>query len=172
MHLLGGCPEPAGRTKGRDMQRRKTIALTPEEQRRFLEESHTIILTSNDRRGYPHSVAMWYVADRDGTVVMTTFAKSQKAVNLRRDPRCALLLESGRTYPELKGLLVRGRAALDGDVEHVLDVLARVHAKYNAPGPADGLREAMRGQARKRVVIRVRPERVASWDHAKLGGAY
>ena len=154
------------------MQRRKTIALAPEEQRRFLEVSHTIILTSLDRQGYPHSVAMWYVADPDGTVVMTTFAKSQKAVNLRRDPRCALLLESGRTYPELKGLLVRGRAALDGDVEHVLDVLARVHAKYNAPGPADGLREAMRGQARKRVVIRVRPERVASWDHAKLGGAY
>ena len=154
------------------MQRRKTIALTPEEQRRFLEASHTIILTSLDREGYPHSVAMWYVADPDGTVLMTTFAKSQKAVNLRRDPRCALLLESGRTYPELRGLLVRGRAALDGDVEHVLDVLARVHAKYNAPGPADGLREAMRGQARKRVVIRVRPERVASWDHAKLGGAY
>jgi len=154
------------------MQRRKTIALTPEEQRRFLEASHTIILTSLDRQGYPHSVAMWYVADPDGTVLMTTFAKSQKAVNLRRDPRCALLLESGRTYPELRGLLVRGRAALDGDVEHVLDVLARVHAKYDAPGPANGLREAMRGQARKRVVIRVRPERVASWDHAKLGGAY
>ena len=154
------------------MQRRKTIALSPEEQRCFLEASHTIILTSLDRQGYPHSVAMWYVADPDGTVLMTTFAKSQKAVNLRRDPRCALLLESGRTYPELKGLLVRGRAALDGDVEHVLDVLARVHAKYDAPGPADGLREAMRGQARKRVVIRVRPERVASWDHAKLGGAY
>ena len=154
------------------MQRRKTIALAPEEQRRFLEVSHTIILTSLDRQGYPHSVAMWYVADPDGTVVMTTFAKSQKAVNLRRDPRCALLVESGRTYPQLKGLLIRGQAALDGDVEHVLDVLARVHAKYNAPGPADGLREAMRGQARKRVVIRVRPERVASWDHAKLGGAY
>src|SRR5437762_101689 len=123
------------------MQRRKTIALTPEEQRRFLEESHTIILTSIDRRGYPHSVAMWYVADPDGTVVMTTFAKSQKAVNLRRDPRCGLLVESGQTYPELKGLLIRGRATLDDDVEHVLDVLERVHAKYDTPGPAEGLRE-------------------------------
>src|SRR3989475_11200352 len=121
------------------MQRRLTIALTPEEQRRFLEESHTIILTSNDRQGYPHSVAMWYVADPDGTVVMTTFAKSQKAVNLRRDPRCALLVESGRTYPELKGLLIRGRATLDGDVAHVLDVLDRVHARDNPTGPAEVL---------------------------------
>ena len=154
------------------MQRRKAIALTPEEQRDYLDRSHTIILTSLDRRGYPHSVAMWYVADPDGTVVMTTFAKSQKAVNLRRDPRCALLIESGRTYPELKGLLIRGRAEIVGDVERVLDVLERVHRKYETPGPAERLRDAMRGQASKRVVVRVRPERVASWDHRKLGGAY
>jgi len=40
------------------------------------------------------------------------------------------------------------------------------------PGSADGMREAMRGQARKRVMIRIRPERVSSWDHGKLGGAY
>ncbi len=154
------------------MQRRKTIELTPEEQRRYLAESHTIILTSLDRHGYPHPVAMWYVVDSDGTIVMTTFAKSQKAVNLRRDPRCALLVESGRTYPELKGLLIRGRATLEQGEEKVLDVLEQVHGKYNPPGPIEGLRDAMRGQARKRVVVRVHPERVSSWDHAKLGGVY
>jgi PPOX class probable F420-dependent enzyme len=154
------------------MQRRKGIALTSEEQRQYLEESRTIILTSIDRRGYPHPVAMWYVADPDGAVVMTTFAKSQKAVNLRREPRCALLVESGRTYEELKGLLIRGRAALEQDEEKVLDVLERVHRKYGTPGPAEGMRDAMRVQARKRVVIRIRPERVSSWDHRKLAGAY
>ena len=154
------------------MQRRKAIALTDAEQRRFLEESHTIILTSLDQHGYPHPVAMWYVVDPDGAVVMTTFAKSQKALNLRRDPRCALLVETGRTYPELKGLLIRGRATLEEGTEKVLDVLERVHAKYGMPGSAEGMREVMRGQARKRTVVRVHPERVSSWDHAKLGGAY
>jgi len=153
------------------VDRRKAIALTPEEQRRYLEESRTIILTTLDRHGYPHAVAMWYVADPDGTVLMTTFAKSQKAVNLRRDPRCALLIESGGKYDELKGLLIRGRASLDPDTEHILDLLARVHEKYNRT-PAGGLREAMRAQARKRVLVRVHPERVSSWDHRKLGGAY
>jgi PPOX class probable F420-dependent enzyme len=155
------------------MQRRKTIALSSDEQRDYLERSHTIILTSLDRRGYPHSVAMWYVVEPDGTIVMTTFAKSQKAVNLRRDPRCALLVESGRTYETLKGVLIRGRATLEEGEEKVLDVLETVHAKYDTlPGPKEGLREAMRGQARKRVVIRVHPERVSSWDHSKLGGVY
>jgi nitroimidazol reductase NimA-like FMN-containing flavoprotein (pyridoxamine 5'-phosphate oxidase superfamily) len=81
------------------MSRRDQITLTPEEQRAYLAQSHTIILVSNDPRGYPHPVAMWYLAEPDGTVVMTTFRKSQKSVNLRRDPRCTLLVESGRTYP-------------------------------------------------------------------------
>jgi hypothetical protein len=30
----------------------------------------------------------------------------------------------------------------------------------------------LRAQARKRVVVRVKPERVSSWDHTKLGGVY
>jgi len=153
------------------MHRRNEIALTPEERQAYLRDSHTIILSTLDRQGYPHSVAMWYVVDPDGTVLMTTFAKSQKALNLRRDPRCSLLVESGRKYEDLKGVLVRGRATLEADTERVLDLLERVHEKYNQ-GPAAGLRDAMRHQASKRVLIRVRPERVASWDHRKLGGAY
>jgi PPOX class probable F420-dependent enzyme len=154
------------------MSRRSTIALTPEEQREFLETSHTIILSSVDRRGYPHSVAMWYLADPDGSVLMTTYAKSQKALNLQRDPRCSLLVESGRSYEELKGLLIRGRATLDENVEHVLDLLERVQRKYNPAMAGEGIREAMRGQASKRVLIRIRPEHIASWDHRKLGGVY
>jgi hypothetical protein len=112
------------------------------------------------------------VVDPDGAVAMTTFRKAQKVKNVERDPRSALLIESGRDYPELKGLLIRGRAVLDADVEHVLDVLERINLKYNQ-GSGPGVREALRGQAAKRVVIRIPAERVASWDHKKLGlGVY
>ena len=153
--------------------RRDQIALTPAEQRAYLESSHTIILTTLDRHGYPHSVAMWYLAEPDGSVLMTTFRKSQKVKNIERDPRCSLLIEDGRTYPELKGLLIRGRATIDPDTEHVLDALERVNVKYNGLQPAPGLRDAMRGQASKRVLLRITPERVSSWDHKKLGaGVY
>lgn len=154
------------------MNRRKQIELTPAERNEYLEKSHTIILTSLDRRGYPHPVAMWYVVAPDGDILMTTFAKSQKTLNLQRDPRCALLIESGRTYPTLKGLLIRGRASIDENTEHVLDVLETVQGKYNTGVPSEGLRDAMRGQARKRVVVRIHPEHVSSWDHQKLGGVY
>lgn len=152
--------------------RRDQIALAPEERSRYLAEAKTIILTSIDHRGYPHPVAMWFAVEPDGGIVMTTYGRSQKVLNLRRNPKCALLVESGESYEALKGLLIRGHAEIQEDTERVLDVLAMVHARYAMPGTGGALREALRGQAKKRVVIRVLAERESSWDHAKLGGAY
>ena len=153
------------------MSRRHEIALTPTEQREFLASALTMTLASVDRHGYPHLVAMWFVVDPDGTVLMTTYAKSQKAVNLRRDPRCTLLVERGTRYDQLQGVMIRGRATLDPDVERTLDVLTRIHAKHGGEQP-EGLRDILRAQARKRATVRVTPERVSSWDHAKLAGVY
>jgi PPOX class probable F420-dependent enzyme len=152
------------------MNRRAAIQLTPEEQREFLETSRTAVLSTIDRRGYPHAIAMWYVIE-DGCALMTTYAKSQKAVNVRRNPKVALVVESGTTYDTLKGVLIRGTAELIDDEETCLSVLMRVHEKMQGSIP-DGIEEALREQARKRLVIRVRPERVSSWDHSKLGGTY
>ena len=155
------------------MNRRAQIALTPEEQRRFLDESHTMILGTNGPKGHPQLTAMWYVNDPDGTVWMTTFAKSQKTKNLERDPRVTLLIESGRTYSELQGLMITARVELVRDTERVLDMLERVNVKYNGLEPSPELRQALRGQASKRVLLKFTPLRTASWDHAKLGaGVY
>src|SRR5262245_15691168 len=182
VHLTSHAPRHIGSRTGKKarpairkaaMNRRAQIALTPEEQREYLAQSHTIILVSNGRHGFPLPVPMWYLVEPDGAVAMTTFRKSQKSLDLRRDPRCTLLVESGRTYPELKGLIIRGRAEIDDDTEHVLDVLETIQRKYNPGIAREGLRDALRGQASKRCVVRVRPERVSSWDHAKLGpGVY
>jgi PPOX class probable F420-dependent enzyme len=155
------------------MNRRRQIALTPDEQRRYLDESHTMILGTNGPKGHPQLTAMWYVNDPDGTIYMTTFAKSQKTKNLERDPRVTLLLESGRTYPELKGLMITARAAVIRDTERVLDMLERVNVKYNGLAPSAELRQALRGQAAKRVLLEFTTIKTSSWDHAKLGaGVY
>ena len=153
------------------MSRRHEIALTPEERTEMLRTAHTIHLSSLDRRGYPHTVPMWFFA-RDGRVFMTTYAKSQKAVNLRRDPRCSLLVEDGREYDKLRGILIRGRAVLHADVNAVLETLVSIHTKHGMPGTPDQISQVMRAQAAKRILIEVIPERVSSWDHRKLGGRY
>jgi len=155
------------------MNRRTQIALTPDEQRRYLDAGHTMILATNGPKGHPQLTAMWYVNDGTETIWMTTFAKSQKTKNLERDPRVTLLVESGRTYPELKGLMITARVELVRDVERVIDMLERVNVKYNGLEPSQSLRDALRGQATKRVLLKFTPIRTASWDHSKLGaGVY
>jgi PPOX class probable F420-dependent enzyme len=147
------------------------IALTDDERRRYLADAATIILVSIGRDGYPHAVPMWFTVDDDGRIAMTTYARSQKTLNVRRNPKVALLVESGEHYEDLKGVLLRGTAEVVDDLEECVRVLTRIQTKHLGElGPE--AREVMRAQARKRIVLRITPERVASWDHRKLGGVY
>ena len=155
------------------MKQRDAIALTPIEQRDYIATARTLTLCSNGPRGYPHAVAMWFVVDDDGTVWMTTYRKAQKAVNIARDPKVALHIESGETYETLKGVLIRGDAEVVRDEQVVFRTLQRVHAKMAGAFPdAAGAEDVMRWQAQKRVALKITPRRISSWDHAKLGGRY
>ncbi len=153
------------------MQKRDAIALSPDEQREYVAAARTIILTTIGKDGYPHMVPMWFVVEDDGSIAMTTYGRSQKVVNARRNPHVGLLVESGIRYDELKGVMFRGTAEVLEDEALCLRVLTRIHEKHVGT-LADGVEEMMRAQARKRVVLRVTPGRVVSWDHGKLGGAY
>lgn len=153
------------------MNKRNAIELSDDERRRYLQEALTIILVSIGRDGYPHAVPMWFVVGDDGAISMTTYGRSQKALNVRRNPRVALLVESGVGYDQLKGVLLRGTAEVIDDQDTCVQTLMRIQTKHMG-ALAPGVEEIMRAQARKRVVLRVTPERIASWDHQKLGGAY
>jgi hypothetical protein len=83
-----------------------------------------------------------------------------------------VVVETGREYHELRGVLVRGRAHLSRDVEAILDALGRIRSKHGLALSAPEIATAMRAHAAKRVLIRVVPERVSTWDHRKLGGVY
>jgi PPOX class probable F420-dependent enzyme len=158
------------------MSRRSQIEMSPEDVRRFLESHKTIILVSNGPGGFPHPMPMWFALDPDGSVRMTTYGKSQKVRNLERDPRCTLLVESGLEYAELRGVALYGRAEVVADLDLILDTMMRASRNPGDPPPdpsrLDAARQGMQRTASKRVCIRVKPERVVSWDHRKLGGVY
>jgi nitroimidazol reductase NimA-like FMN-containing flavoprotein (pyridoxamine 5'-phosphate oxidase superfamily) len=157
------------------MSRRDQIQMSPAEIDAFLGSVRTMTIVSNGPGGFPHPMPMWFARDPDGTVLMTTFAKSQKIKNLERDPRCSLLAESGREYAELRGVVLYARAELLRDPDAVFGVMKRASRVDPAALPEAqraGAEAVMRGQAAKRVAIRCRPERIVSWDHAKLAGAY
>ena len=151
--------------------RRADIALTDEEREQFLDEGWTLQVATNGPGGFPHLAAMWYVMI-EGVVHFTTFGKSQKIVNLQRDPRITAMLETGQAYEELRGLVIRGTAELVTDVQTTATVMSVVANKYRGlPIPTETPEAAMPA-ATKRVTVRIRPERMHSWDHTKLGGRY
>lgn len=154
--------------------RRDLIRMSDDEVLAFLRSHKTVVLVSNGPGGHPHPMPMWFGVDDACVVSMATFRKSQKVRNLERDPRVALLAESGTEYAELQGVVLYGKAELVDDPEMVkATLLAASRAKL--PEEADARESVLAGIAKtaaKRVGVRVVPERVVSWDHRKLGGRY
>jgi PPOX class probable F420-dependent enzyme len=152
------------------MSRRDQIRMSDEEIHAFLEQERTLQVATIDHDGFPHLVAMWYVLIND-EVVFWTYARSQKAVNLRRDPRLTCLVEAGEKYQELRGVQIKGRAVISDDLETVQRVGEAIFGRYM--GPLDeNTRQMVAAQAPKRVIVFVKPVEIVSWDHRKLGGVY
>ena len=148
--------------------RRQQIQLSPDEQAAFFRERKKAALATIDKDGFPHVVAMNYVA-QDGAFYMTSYGKAQKVVNIRRNPKVALMIEAGDEYAELRGVMIRGRCEiLDDEASVRAAFAARVGTQANAVPVQPG---ALAG-APKRVVLRIVPEKVISWDHRKLSGRY
>ena len=145
------------------MNQRDSIKMTPEQALAYLAARHNCAFATNGHDGYPQVVAMWYTVE-DGTILMTSYARAQKIVNLRRDPRATVLVESGTTYKELSGVMIRGRVELAEGPAALAVVLSLTGADPNNP-------VAVR-RVQKRVVMRFHPERWASWDHSKIVGDY
>ena len=152
------------------MPRKDDIRMSQDEIRSYLREGHTMVLTTNGPRGYPHALAMFYSLDDDLTVRIATYERSQKVRNIERDPRVTLLVESGEAYEELKGVVLYGHAELIRDPERVIDTLIEANKLGDRADPK--VRDMMRSNAAKRVLIEIKPEKVVSWDHSKLGGVY
>jgi PPOX class probable F420-dependent enzyme len=151
---------------------RAWIAMTDSELSGFLAAGRTLVLVTTGPDGLPDPVPMWYVVV-DGEIRMRTYARSQKAVNLRRDPRVCCLVEDGARYAELRGAQLTGRVELVDDPDWIADVWTGLMVKYEDLSEADvpAARAAFRARAGKQVGLRMVTERVASWDHRKLEGA-
>ena len=62
-------------------------------------------------------VALWFVTD--GGAPGWTYAKSQKARNLERDPRATLGIEDGVQYHELRGVMFECDVGVERDPAEV-----------------------------------------------------
>ena len=130
-------------------------------------ECKSLNVATLGKDGAPHLTTLWF-ALHDGNILFETYGTSQKIVNLRRDPRIAVLSEAGEAYAELRGVSITGRAEIvdaSPRKEDLMAVIVRRNAPHIAPDAFDAHVEKM---CRKRVVVVVHPDKSFSWDHRKL----
>ena len=152
------------------MSRRDQIRMSDAEIVEFLSGRHTMNVASFNHDGTIHLVAMWY-AVIDGDAVFWTFGKSQKILNLQRDPRITLLVEAGEEYGELIGVEIVGTATVLTEHASIMEIGEAVYARYFGE-VTDEVRPFVELTGAKRFGVRVKADRVVSWDHKKLAGAY
>ena len=157
------------------MSRRAQITMSDAEVLAFLEEERTVICATNGVRRWPHLMPLWYVlrpSGEDGALQLWawTFAKSQKARNLERDPRATLQVEAGVEYAELRGVMFECDVLVHRDVDMVRALGLEIYQRY--AGLDEETRTMIDGQAPKRIALQFAERRRATWDHRKLGGVY
>src|SRR5437763_12934842 len=162
------------------MSRRDQITLADEEVIAYVREQKPVICATNGVRGVPHLMPLWYALRTTGPagtpqIWAWTFAKSQKAKNLERDPRATLEVENGVEYHLLRGVMMECDVAIHRDAEVVealgLEIFGRYAGTDEGEG-APGVRAMVAKQAPKRIAMQFVERRRASWDHRKLGGVY
>ena len=152
-------------------KRRDLIRMTDEEVDSFLAGRNTMNIATHGPDGRIHLVAMWY-GFVDGKPAFETYAKSQKILNLQRNPQLTALVETGETYDELRGVELVGEGRISDDPEVVMECARSVVDRYFGVERAEDLDAVAQGLAHKRVAVIIEAERIVSWDHTKLAGGY
>ena len=153
------------------VSRRELIRMDAEEVAAFIDEQKSLQVACIGDDGWPHLTTLWF-AIVDSCLAFGTYSRSQKIMNLRRNPRISVLLEDGLIYEELRGVMIKGRAALVDEPDAV-QRYARAIMERNQPDvDVEHLDEVARHWAAKRTVVVVEPDETVSWDHTKLSGVY
>jgi general stress protein 26 len=158
----------AERDRGAAPNRRRQIRMTPEEEASFFREHPKFALATLDKDGFPHVVAMGFFVDESGAFCMTSYAKAQKVLNIRRNPLVGIMVEAGDAYAELQGVMVRGTCEIIEDTDAVR---ASMHHRRRTSAADRGSSSGL-DTAPKRVLLKITPVKKTSWDHKKLGGRY
>lgn len=90
-------------------RRNRKIMMTPGELDDFLTTQRTCRVATITTGGAPHVSALWYVWD-GVSLWLYSVVRSKRWADLRRDPRVAVVVDTGEQYEELRGAELSGRA--------------------------------------------------------------
>ena len=150
--------------------RRDAISMGEDEAWAFIGEQKSLQVGTLYKDGSIHLSTLWFGL-KERQIVFETYTKSQKILNLKRDPRISLLLEDGDTYEKLRGVMITGTAELYDDPAEVKGLATLVLSRNN-PLTDEQAEQAAEMIASKRTAVVVKADKIVSWDHTKLGGRY
>ena len=139
--------------------------MTTEERDAFLTEQRTCRVGTVGADGAPHVTPLWFVWD-GGSLWLTSIVKSQRWTDLQRDNRVSVVVDTGHDFLELRGVELRGRAEVVGEVPRS----GEVNAELEAPERLFADKYAG-GQVRhdgRHAWLRITPDKIVSWDFRKL----
>lgn len=136
--------------------------LTPEVRAFLLEMRVPGVLSTLGLRGEPITSAVWYGLDGD-TVIVATPAGRNKARNVRNDARVSFIVDT-KEMP-YRGVAIEGLAELQPDPG--LALIESIAHRYLGPVLPEAVRA--RYATAERVIVRIRPRRVRTWNIPPLG---
>ena len=139
--------------------------MTAEERDAFLSAERMCRVASTGPEG-PHVTPLWFAWT--GTHLwLTSVVQSQRFSDLRRDGRVSVVVDTGHDFMELRGVEIRGTAAVVGEVPRTGEAVAELEEpeRIFATKYADG---RMRHDGRH-AWLRITPHKLVSWDFRKIG---
>ncbi|SEP87023.1 hypothetical protein SAMN04487983_100248 [Streptomyces sp. yr375] len=150
-------------------RRGRKIMMTPGELDAFLTVQRTCRVATVSTDGAPHVSALWFLWD--GTALwLYSVVRSKRWTDLRRDPRVAIVIDTGEEYDALRGVELSGAVEFVGEIPRTGDLCAELDAVETLFARKNFGLDAMPHDGRH-AWVRLTPEKIVSWDFRKLGGA-
>jgi Pyridoxamine 5'-phosphate oxidase len=150
----------------KQQRRARAIAMTPDEVDTLLAEQHTCRVATVGTNG-PHATPLWFVW-QDGAIWLTSLSRSQRWTDLQNDPRIAVVVDAGEGYTELRGVELRGRVQVVGEVPRTGEPVPELD------GPEQAMADRYTGgtivRDGRHAWLKLVPEKITSWDFRKLPG--
>ncbi|MET8977194.1 pyridoxamine 5'-phosphate oxidase family protein [Streptomyces sp. NPDC004539] len=148
-------------------RRGRKIMMTPGELDEFLDTQRTCRVATVSTDGTPHVSALWFLWD--GTSLwLYSVVRSKRWTHLTRDPRVAVVVDTGEEYDQLRGVELSGTVEFVGEIPRTGELRAELDAVETRFARKNFRVEAMPHDGRH-AWIRLTPEKVVSWDFRKLG---
>ncbi|MFF1445362.1 pyridoxamine 5'-phosphate oxidase family protein [Streptomyces sp. NPDC058295] len=150
-------------------RRGRKIMMSPGELDAFLTLQRTCRVATVSTDGAPHVSALWFLWD--GTALwLYSVVRSKRWADLNRDPRVAIVIDTGEEYDALRGVELSGAVEFVGESPRTGELCAELDAVETLFARKNFDLDAMPHDGRH-AWVKLKPAKIVSWDFRKLGGA-